>query len=87
MVARYYKEPPASAKERIEYLAPKTDWNVSKAAVISVLPEDRAELQLRQVFTSLRDDTRPVVWKSASGERRGTRNSSTGSPTCRGSER
>jgi Eco57I restriction-modification methylase len=63
VVVRYYKEPPESAKERIEYLAPKTDWNVSKAAVISVVPEDRTEVQLREVLASLRDERRPVIWK------------------------
>jgi len=63
VVARYRKEPPASMNERIEYLAPKTDWSVSKAAIISVVPEDTAEIQLREVLASLRDSQRPVVWK------------------------
>lgn len=63
VVARYRKEPPASSKERIEYLAPKTDWSVSQAAIISVVPEDRSEFRLREVLSSLRDDQRPVIWK------------------------
>ena len=63
VVARYRKEPPASTKERIEYLAPKTDWSVSKAAIISIVPEDRSEILLRDVLASLRDNLRPFVWK------------------------
>jgi len=63
VVARYRKEPPVTTTERIEYLAPKTDWSVSQAAIISVVPEDRTEIQLREVLSSLRDDQRPVIWK------------------------
>jgi len=63
VVARYRKEPPVNTKQRIEYLAPKTDWSVLQAAIISVVPEDRTEIQLREVLSTLRDDQRPVVWK------------------------
>jgi hypothetical protein len=63
VVARYYKEPPVSTKKSIAYLAPKTDWSVSKAAIISVVPEDRSEILLRDVLASLQDDLRPFVWK------------------------
>jgi hypothetical protein len=63
VVVRYRKEPPTSTKERIEYLAPKTDWKVSKAAIISVAPADTAEVRLGEALASLRDGERPVVWK------------------------
>ncbi len=63
VVVRYAKEPPADRNQRIEYLAPKTDWSVSQAAVISVVPEDRTEFRLLEVLSSLKDDRRPVIWK------------------------
>lgn len=63
IVVRYAKEAPEDGNGRIEYLAPKTDWSVSQAAVISVVPEDRAEFRLREVLASLKDEQRPVIWK------------------------
>ncbi|MHB1785267.1 MAG: N-6 DNA methylase [Acidimicrobiales bacterium] len=63
VVVRYTKEAPADRNQRIEYLAPKTDWSVSQAAVISVVPEDRTEFRLRDVLSSLRDLQRPIIWK------------------------
>lgn len=63
VVARYRKEPPESTNARIEYLAPKTDWSVSRAAVISIVPEDRTEIRLREALASLRDDQGFIVWK------------------------
>ncbi len=63
VVVRYGKEPPAGMTERIKYLAPKADWSVSQAAIISVVPEDRVEIPLREVLASLGDRRRPVVWK------------------------
>jgi hypothetical protein len=63
LVVRYGKEPPVKGSGRIQYLTPKTDWNVSQAEIISVAAEDRAEIALSEVLTGLREMHAPLVWK------------------------
>jgi hypothetical protein len=63
LVIRYRKEKPESSAHRIRYWAPKTDWRVSKAEVIHILPQDRTEITVREVLTDLRGDDKPLVWK------------------------
>ena len=50
---------------RIEYLAPKTDWSVTQAEVITVQAQDRRRLRLREVLDDLRSDDAPMIWKQA----------------------
>ena len=66
-MVRYRKEPPSGQARVIEYLTPKTDWGVSQAEIISVAPEDRAEINSRGVSAALRAALRGeqplTVWK------------------------
>jgi hypothetical protein len=64
LVARYRKEAPSASSVTIQYLSPKTDWGVSQAEIISVAPEDRAEVELKEVVAGLRDDQPATVWKA-----------------------
>lgn len=63
LVVRYGKEKPANSAHRIQYWSPKTDWAVTQAEVISILPQDRASLTVREVLEDLRGDDAPLIWK------------------------
>jgi hypothetical protein len=63
LVVRFRKEKPTSSAHRIRYWAPKTDWRVSKAEVIRILPQDRSEITVKEILSDLRGDDAPLVWK------------------------
>ncbi|RUL89459.1 N-6 DNA methylase [Tautonia sociabilis] len=63
LVVRYGKQQPAHSGHRIQYWSPKTDWAVTQAEVISILPQDRACLSVREVLDDLRGDDAPLIWK------------------------
>jgi hypothetical protein len=63
LVVRYVNEKPANAGHRIEYLAPKADWAVTQAQLITVLPQDRARVTVREVLTDLSGEDAPQIWK------------------------
>jgi hypothetical protein len=63
LVVRYTKQKPADSAHQIEYWSPKTDWAVTHAEVISVLPQDRARITIREVLNDLKDADAPLIWK------------------------
>ncbi len=63
LVVRYEKQKPVDSGHRIQYWSPKTDWGVTQAEVISILPQDRATLSVREVLDDLRGDDAPLIWK------------------------
>ncbi|MDR3621537.1 MAG: N-6 DNA methylase [Paludisphaera borealis] len=63
VVIRYAKEKPASSGHRIDYWAPKTDWAVTQAEIISVLPQDRSRLTVREILDDLEGADAPLIWK------------------------
>lgn len=63
LVVRYAKEKPADSAHRIEYWSPKTDWAVTQAEVISILPQDRAQVSVREVLDDLNEADAPLIWK------------------------
>ena len=63
LVVRYRKERPTDSGHRIDYWAPKTDWAVTQAEVISILPQDRSRLTVREVLDDLQSEDAPLIWK------------------------
>ena len=63
LVVGYAKAKPADNAQQIQYWSPKTDWAVTQAEVISILPQDRACLSVREVLDDLRGDDAPLIWK------------------------
>ena len=63
LVIRYRKERPTDSGHRIDYWAPKTSWAVTQAEVISVLPQDRSRLTIREVLNDLQGEDAPLIWK------------------------
>jgi hypothetical protein len=63
VVIRYTREKPADSGHRIDYWSPKTDWAVTQAEIISVLPQDRGRLTVREVLDDLAGDDAPLIWK------------------------
>lgn len=63
LVVRYRHESPIKSTDRIEYWVPKTDWNVTQAEILSVLPQDRTRLSVREVLRNLEGDDAPIIWK------------------------
>jgi type I restriction-modification system DNA methylase subunit len=62
IIVKYRKTPPAN-QHVIDYLGPKTDWLVTRAEVISVMPEDRYALRLSDVLSDLEGEDAPQIWK------------------------
>jgi hypothetical protein len=63
LVVRYRKERPADSSHRIDYWAPKTDWAVTQAEIINILPHDRSRLTVREVLDDLKGKDAPLIWK------------------------
>ncbi len=63
LVVRYRKERPIDSGHRIDYWTPKTDWAVTQAEVISILPQDRSPLTVREVLDDLKGKDAPLIWK------------------------
>jgi hypothetical protein len=63
LVVRYRKERPRDSGHRIDYWAPKTDRAVTQAEIISVLPQDRTRLTVREVLDDLKGADAPLIWK------------------------
>ena len=63
LVIRYRKEKPADGAHVIDYWAPKTDWAVTQAEIVSILPQDRSRVTVREVLDDLKGDDAPLIWK------------------------
>jgi hypothetical protein len=63
LVVRYQKERPVNSAHSIDYCAPKTDWSVTQAEIISVQPQDRSRLTIREVLEDLKGQDAPLIWK------------------------
>jgi len=63
LVIRYRKEKPADSAQLIDYWAPKTDWAVRQAEIVSILPQDRSRITVREVLDDLKGDDAPLIWK------------------------
>jgi len=63
VVVSYRKRPPASRDHRIEYWGPKADWTVTKAEVITIVPQDRTTITVGELLRDLDGADAPQVWK------------------------
>jgi hypothetical protein len=63
VVIAFQKNPPSDAKHKINYWAPKTDWLVTRAEVITLNPEDRFAFTVGQVLSDLDSRDAPQIWK------------------------
>jgi hypothetical protein len=64
LIVTYRKERPVDNGHLIEYWAPKTDWSVRQAELITILPQDRSTLSIREVLDDLNGDDAPLIWKT-----------------------
>lgn len=63
LVVRYRKHPPEDRKSPIEYWAPKADWPVTRAEIISIAPEDRNTVLVSEILADLTRPDAPQIWK------------------------
>jgi len=63
LVIRYRKEKPTDSAQLIDYWAPKTDWNVTQAEIVSIPLQDRSHFTVREVLNDLKGDDAPQIWK------------------------
>jgi predicted RNA methylase len=63
IVVTYRKGAPENRRHSIEYWGPKTDWLVTRAEVIAVMPEDRCTLSTGEVLDDLEGTDAPQIWK------------------------
>ncbi|HEV2965218.1 MAG TPA: N-6 DNA methylase [Candidatus Angelobacter sp.] len=63
IVLTYQKKAPKNRQHSIEYWAPKTDWLVTRAEVIAVMPEDRCVVTTGEVLDDLEGKDAPQIWK------------------------
>jgi type I restriction-modification system DNA methylase subunit len=63
VVVSYRKNAPANTSHRIEYWGPKADWTVTKAEVITISPQDRTKVSVREVLQDLDGPDAPQIWK------------------------
>lgn len=63
IVMSYRKNAPENRRHAIEYWGPKTDWLVTRAEVIAMMPEDRCSLTTGEVLDDLEGEDAPQIWK------------------------
>jgi hypothetical protein len=63
IVVSYRKKAPDNRQHPIEYWGPKTDWLITRAEVIAVMPEDRCILTTGEVLDDLDGVDAPQIWK------------------------
>jgi hypothetical protein len=63
VVVSYRKPAPVDPAHRVEYWAPKADWTVTKAEVITIAPQDRTTVTVGEVLRDLDGPDAPQVWK------------------------
>jgi len=63
LVLVYRPSPPSSMRHAIDYWAPKVDWLVLRAEVITISPEDRSTFTVRDVLADLEGVDAPQIWK------------------------
>lgn len=63
LVIRYRKEAPSSYEAGINYMAPKTDWSVARAEIITIPPEDRSIIKPVELLVDLNRTKAPLAWK------------------------
>lgn len=64
LVIRYRKEKPVDGAHLIDYWVPKTDWSVTQAEIVSIPPQDRSRVSVREVLDDLKGDDAPLIWKT-----------------------
>jgi hypothetical protein len=65
VVITYKKHPPNKQSHEIPYLVPKSEFEILKAEIISVAPEDRVQIKLREVLHDLEQGKAPLSWKQS----------------------
>ena len=63
LVVGYQRTPPSDFRHIINYWTPKTNWLVTKAEIISIMPEDRSTLTVGEVLQDLAGPDAPQIWK------------------------
>ena len=63
IVVSYRCQTPTGRQHQIRYWGPKTDWLVTRADVISILPEDRSTVSLEELLGNLDSEDAPQIWK------------------------
>lgn len=63
IVVTYRPTKPDNKRHPIDYWAPKTDWTVTQAEVITVTPGDRSTVYLGDVLRDLSGPDAPQTWK------------------------
>jgi hypothetical protein len=58
-----YGSAPPTPNHQIEYWAPKTDWLVKRAELMTISPEDRSAFTTAEVLDDLQSPDAPQVWK------------------------
>jgi type I restriction-modification system DNA methylase subunit len=63
IVVSYRKSPPENVRHRVDYWAPKADWTVTQAEVITVAPGDRTTVCAGDILQDLEGPDAPQIWK------------------------
>lgn len=64
LIVRYHEQKPRDSAYVIDYWAPKTDWAMTQAEIVSILPQDRSRMTIREVLDNLTADDEPLIWKT-----------------------
>ena len=63
LVISYRKEKPSNNSHAVHYWAPKADWKIIQSEVLTISPQDRSKLMLREILDDLKSDDAPLIWK------------------------
>lgn len=63
LVISYGQHPRLEQDTCVDYWAPKADWPVTRAEIISIAPEDRTTVSVSEILGDLTKPDAPQVWK------------------------
>lgn len=63
IIVRYQKTKPADTAHVIDYWVPKSNWPITQAEIITILPQDRWRITVREILDDLKGEDAPQIWK------------------------
>jgi type I restriction-modification system DNA methylase subunit len=63
LIIQYSENKPVDSSYKLDYWAPKTDWSILQTEMISVLPQDRTKLKVKDILKDLNGNDGPMIWK------------------------
>jgi hypothetical protein len=63
LIAKYKAMDSGGQAVTLNYMCPKTNWDLLKAEILVITTEDRKLINLKEILSELKQETTPLAWK------------------------